>query len=232
MNDLLHTAMAHVGVALTAQQCDRFLRYHALLVEWNEKMNLTAITEAQEVFEKHFADSLIAAAHIKPGAKVIDVGTGAGFPGVPLLILRPDIELTLLDSLKKRLTFLDAVCRELGLQAELVHARAEDGGRRPELRDRFDCAVSRAVAALPVLTELVMPFVKPGGLGLCYKGPALKEEAEQSDRALKALCSRLKAVESVTLPWGERTVAVLQKTAATPRAYPRKAGTPAKQPLI
>jgi len=232
MKDLLNTAMAHVGVTLSDEQCAQFLRYHELLVEWNEKMNLTAITEAEEVFTKHFADSLIAAAHIKPHARVIDVGTGAGFPGVPLAILRPDIELTLLDSLNKRLTFLDAVCREIGVKAELVHARAEDGGRKPELRDGFDCAVSRAVAALPVLTELVMPFVKAGGLGLCYKGPALQQEAEQSQRALKALCCRVKQVDPVSLPWGERTVAVLQKTAATPRAYPRKAGTPAKQPLV
>ena len=231
MKELLVSAMAQAGVALTPAQQEQFLEYYRLLIEWNEKMNLTAITEAADVFQKHFADSLAAAPYVKQGAALIDVGTGAGFPGVPLLILRPDLKVTLLDSLQKRLRFLEEVCSRLGLSARLVHARAEDAGRDSGLRGTFDCAVSRAVAPLPVLLELVTPFLKVGGLALCYKGPGLSEELSGCSRALALLCCRVKEAPAFSLPWGERTLALIEKTGKTPPKYPRKAGTPAKEPL-
>ena len=149
---------------------ERFEIYQRLLGEWNERMNLTAITDPEEVAQKHFADSLAALPYLKAGMKVIDVGTGAGFPGVPLLIMEPKLELTLADSLQKRLTFLEALLRELDLKATLVHGRAEDLGQNRLYREKFDAAVSRAVANLPVLLELTTPFVRVGGTAIAYKG--------------------------------------------------------------
>ena len=217
---------------LTPEQEARFCRYYELLTEWNEKMNLTALKGHEDTAQKHFADSVPkeALALLKPGAKVIDVGTGAGFPGVPVLILRPDLEMTLLDSLNKRLIFLEEVLKELGLKATLLHARAEDAGRREDCRGKFDFALSRAVAALPVLTELTLPLLKQGGKAICYKGPAAGEEVAAAKRALDLLKGK-STIISADAPWGERRLVVIEKTAPTPKAYPRKAGTPSKNPL-
>ena len=162
MKDLLKKALPQADETAL----DRFEIYHRLLSEWNEKMNLTAITDPVAVAEKHFADSLAALPYLKPGMKVVDVGTGAGFPGVPLLIMEPGLELTLADSLQKRLTFLDALLKELGLKAALVHGRAEDLGQNKLYREQFDAALSRAVANLPVLLELTTPFVRVGGTAM------------------------------------------------------------------
>ena len=208
---------------------ERFEIYHRLLREWNERMNLTAITDPVEVAEKHFADSLAALPYLKPGMKVIDVGTGAGFPGVPLLIMEPGLDLTLADSLNKRLTFLEALLQELGLKAELVHGRAEDLGQNKLYRERFDGALSRAVANLPVLLELTTPFVKVGGMAIAYKGDGA-EELKNAKSAAFLLHVQLRTVE-LDSPLGKRCLIFADKIAPTPRSYPRKAGTPSKKPL-
>ena len=208
---------------------DRFEIYQRLLAEWNEKMNLTAITDPAEVAEKHFADSLAALPWLKPGMKVIDVGTGAGFPGVPLLIMEPSLDLTLADSLQKRLTFLDVLLQELGLKAELIHGRAEDLGQNKLYRERFDAALSRAVANLPVLLELTTPFVKVGGTAIAYKGDA-GAELENARSAAFLLHAQLRTVE-LDSSLGKRCLVFADKTAPTPKQYPRKAGTPNKKPL-
>ena len=180
---------------------------------------------------KHFADSVLPAALLPPGAKVIDVGTGAGFPGLPLRILRPDIQLTLLDSLQKRIGFLNALCQALGFaDVALLHARAEDAGRDPALRGRFDVALSRAVAPFPVLLELTVPFLKVGGKSLMYKGPQAQSELQEGENACKVLHCNTELLHYAP-PWGERYVIVAAKAGDTPKAYPRKAGTPAKSPL-
>ena len=208
---------------------DRFEIYQRLLSEWNERMNLTAITDPVGVAQKHFADSLAALPYLKPGMAVIDVGTGAGFPGVPLLIMEPRLQLTLADSLQKRLTFLDALLKELDLPAELVHGRAEDLGQDRRYRERFDGALSRAVASLPVLLELATPFVKVGGAAIAYKGDAVEELANARGAAF-LLHVQLRQVDLVS-DLGKRCLIFADKVAPTPRAYPRKAGTPNKRPL-
>lgn len=225
MKDLLKKALPQADETAL----DRFEIYHRLLSEWNEKMNLTAITDPVAVAEKHFADSLAALPYLKPGMKVVDVGTGAGFPGVPLLIMEPGLELTLADSLQKRLTFLDALLKELGLKAALVHGRAEDLGQNKLYREQFDAALSRAVANLPVLLELTTPFVKVGGAAIAYKGDAA-EELEKAKSAAFLLHVQLRQVELAS-DLGKRCLIFADKKAPTPKAYPRKAGTPNRKPL-
>ena len=225
MKDLLKKALPQADETAL----DRFEIYHRLLSEWNEKMNLTAITDPVAVAEKHFADSLAALPYLKPGMKVVDVGTGAGFPGVPLLIMEPGLELTLADSLQKRLTFLDALLKELGLKAALVHGRAEDLGQNKLYREQFDAALSRAVANLPVLLELTTPFVRVGGTAIAYKGDAA-EELESAKTAAFLLHVKLRGVD-LDSNLGKRCLIFADKIAPTPRSYPRKAGTPSKKPL-
>ncbi len=214
---------------LTPEQLARFETYYAMLADWNTRVNLTAITAPEDVAKKHFLDSLAAAPYLKPNASIVDVGTGAGFPGLPLLILRPDLKVTLMDSLQKRLVFLEAVCKELKLTAELVHARAEDAGQNPKYREKFDVALTRAVSALPVLCELTLPLVKVGGTSIAYKGDSA-EELAASKNALSVLHA---TAERVVIPadYGARELVILTKTGTTPKQYPRKAGTPAKNPL-
>ena len=225
MKDLLKKALPQADETAL----DRFEIYHRLLSEWNEKMNLTAITDPVAVAEKHFADSLAALPYLKPGMKVVDVGTGAGFPGVPLLIMEPGLELTLADSLQKRLTFLDALLKELGLKAALVHGRAEDLGQNKLYREQFDAALSRAVANLPVLLELTTPFVRVGGTAIAYKGDA-DQELESAKTAAFLLHVNLRSVD-LDSNLGKRCLIFADKIAPTPRSYPRKAGTPSKKPL-
>jgi len=214
---------------LSAEQLALFETYYAMLADWNTRVNLTAITEPEDVAKKHFLDSLAAAPYLKPSASIVDVGTGAGFPGLPLLIFRPDLKVTLMDSLQKRLVFLEAVCKELKLKAELVHARAEDAGQNPKYREKFDVALTRAVSALPVLCELTLPLVKVGGVSIAYKGDSA-EELAASGNALSVLHA---TAERVVIPadYGARELVILTKNGTTPKQYPRKAGTPAKNPL-
>ena len=233
----LERASARYGLPLDAKQIEKFGIYYRLLIEWNAKMNLTAITEPREVAVKHIVDSLTALRGIEErnSLRLIDVGTGAGFPGIPLKIVRPDLQLTLLDSLKKRVHFLETVVEALGLEgAECLHGRAEEAARQSALRERFDIAVSRAVARLPVLAEYLLPFVRIGGTAIALKGLHSEEEAKESERAVKILGGR--AIESipVVLPGlsDKRAVLLIKKERPTPKAYPRKAGKPAKEPLL
>ena len=235
---LLEAYAADLGVTLTDTQLAQFDRYAELLCEWNEKMNLTGITDPYGIVIRHFADSLTLVPFLPEGASLIDVGTGAGFPAVPAAIARPDIKVTLLDSLNKRLTFLNAVVEELGLSCVTVHARAEDGGHKAELRQRFDAATARAVAALPTLCEYCVPFVKKGGVFVALKGPESDNEIDVARKAAKALGAAHTKTVRVQVPAcpkdGEeifdRRLIVFEKTGDTPKAYPRPAAKIAKKP--
>ena len=238
--DLLARCTAPFGVEITPALCDRLDIYGRLLVEWNEKMNLTAITDPVGVTVKHFADSLAAAPLLPAGDfSLIDVGTGAGFPGVPLALLREDCRLTLLDSLNKRLVFLETLCKELGLPVTLVHARAEEGGQKPHLREQFDVATARAVAALPTLCEYCLPFVKVGGRFVALKGPDADREQEAARKAVDLLGGKVRTVSALTLPAQpeegvepmERRLLHIDKVRHTPPAYPRPSAKIAKRPL-
>lgn len=235
----LMDAAGEVGVSLTPEQADRFSLYASLLVEWNEKINLTAITDPRGIAVRHFADSLTLSPYLPAGAfSLIDIGTGAGFPGVPLAILRPDMELTLLDSLNKRLVFLKELCAALEIPVTLVHARAEQGGRLPALRERFDVATARAVAALPTLCEYCLPYVKVGGRFLAMKGPDVEAELAAAAPALRQLGGELRETAAVTLPPESpdappagRCLLWVEKTRQTPAAFPRPFAKIAKQPI-
>lgn len=239
--DLLREYTAPFGICPDDTACEKLEVYARLLVEWNEKMNLTAITQPEDIVLKHFADSLTPLPLLPQGTGIslIDVGTGAGFPGIPLAILRPDIKLTLLDSLNKRLVFLQEVCEKVGLSAVTVHARAEEGGRRPLLREQFDVATARAVAALPVLTEYCLPFVKVGGRFIAMKGPESDQERESAKRAIGLLGGKPPVTHSLLLPAYpkegveqlERRLYVVEKSRPTPPAYPRPSAKIAKAPL-
>lgn len=227
-------AKSVLGIKLKEEQARQFQRYLELLLERNESLNLTAITDPAEAAEKHFLDSLVPAAlcPIKEGAKLLDVGTGAGFPGLPLKILRPDLELSLLDGTGKKLAFLREVCGELGIQAQFLHKRAEEAGRDKVLRESFDVVISRAVAGLPVLAEYCLPLVKMKGYFLAMKGPAAGEELEQARQALDILGGTQHKLLTVSLPTaGERSIVQVRKLAFTPKSYPRHGGTIVKHPL-
>ena len=237
MNDfimILNGVLDEFDIRLGDAAKNQLKRYYELLVEWNEKMNLTALTEPHDVALKHFADSLTLFKYteIKEVATVIDVGTGAGFPGLVLKIARPDIRLTLLDSLNKRLSFLDTVCDELGLDGVVtVHSRAEDGSRT-ELRDSFDHAVARAVAPLNVLSEYCMPYVKVGGSFLAMKGKTAQEELAQAENAITRLGGQVSDKFFFALgDAGERGIIVINKVAPTPKEFPRKSKAIKNKPL-
>lgn len=215
----------------------RLLRYHALLLEWNSRMDLTAVTEEDEMIDRHYVDSLMALT--VPGllperGTLIDVGTGAGFPGLPLALALPECRVTLLDAQRKRLDFLQAVIDELGVtNVTLLHSRAEDGARLDQCRERFDVAVARAVAPLAVLAEYLLPYVKVGGKAICWKGPALAEELTQGRRAAFLLGGRADEPIPVAIPgrdW-QHLLLPIHKTQKTARQYPRRSGTPGKSPL-
>ena len=232
--DILIRTLDQFEIKLDETALDRLCRYSELLIEWNEKINLTALTAPEDIALKHFADSLLLLCYIdiENGARVIDVGTGAGFPGVVWKIARPDISLTLLDSLNKRLTFLDIVCSELGLSGvELIHSRAEDGSRT-KLRDSFDIAVSRAVASLNTLCEYDMPYVKVGGRFIAMKGKGADEELDSAQNAIKSLGGEMQAKHDFILgEAGERSIIEIKKIAPTPDDYPRKSKAIKNKPL-
>ena len=233
----LAKAAAEYGINLSDTQMEQYNRYFELLVEWNEKINLTAITEPKEVAIKHMIDSITAYDEnlFKDGTTVIDVGTGAGFPGLPLKIFCPEIKLTLMDSLNKRIKFLQTVVEELGLKdVECVHARAEEGARNKKYRESFDIAVSRAVARLPILCEYCLPFVKKGGHFIALKGMQYNDEADEATKAIKVMGGSKTEIRPVKLPEldDKRAVITITKTMPTPKAYPRKAGTPTKNPIV
>lgn len=234
MKNYIKKACSEIGIDLSETQISQFEKYYELLIDWNNKINLTRITEPEEVAIKHFADSLTLLNHydISENAKVIDVGTGAGFPGIPLKIARPDIQLTLLDSLNKRLVFLDEVCQAMGIDAEIVHARAEDGGRNPEHREMYDVAVSRAVARLNVLSEYCIPYVKLKGAFVAMKGPEMTEEIQEAEKAVSLLGGKIVKAEEFTIPDNSnRTIVVIEKQRFTINKYPRQGVKIKNKPL-
>ena len=205
-----------------------------LLIEWNEKINLTAITEPQEIILKHFVDSLTIAKYIEEGNTIIDMGTGAGFPGIPLKIYRNDVKVVLADSLNKRIKFLNEVIEKLQLKnIETIHCRAEELGKNKEYREKFDYATSRAVANLSTLSEYLLPFVKLNGSGIFMKTMEIDEELENAKKAIKILGGRIEKVDKFEIPESDlgRSIIIVKKEKQTPSKYPRKPGTPAKEPL-
>lgn len=233
--ELLKTSAEKMGIELSQNQLEKFDLYKKLLLEWNEKMNLTAITDYEGIAIKHFADSISVLPLIEnKNASLIDVGTGAGFPGIPLKIANDGFKVTLLDSLNKRITFLEEVKKELGItNLECIHSRAEDGGRNADLREKFDYCVSRAVARLSVLSEYCMPFVAVGGYFISLKGPDAAEELTEAQKAISVLGGKVEKVVEITIPESDlkHCAVVIKKIKSTPKAYPRKAGTAAKKPL-
>ena len=228
IKDLLQNYIKDYKITLTENQYEQFQKYFELLAEWNEKMNLTAITDESGVALKHFADSLslLNFVDIPQNSSLADVGTGAGFPGVVLKIARPDIKLTLIDSLNKRLVFLNEVCSQLGIDAEFIHSRAEDGARDEKLRESFDFVASRAVARMNVLSEYCLPYVKVGGAFCAMKGAQANEEFKESLNAINTLGGKLENKYFFELPenGGERAIAVVRKVRNTPQKYPRQSG--------
>jgi 16S rRNA (guanine527-N7)-methyltransferase len=233
--DLFQQGLTRLGIELSELQLQQFINYYEMLVEKNKVMNLTAITEFKEVIQKHFIDSLsIIRVHELSAEKILDLGTGAGFPGIPLKIVYPDLDIVLLDSLKKRIVFLDEVIMSLGLnKIKTLHGRAEDYGKMPEYREKFDLCVSRAVAKLSSLSEYCIPFIKKGGYFIPYKSGKIEEEIKQSEKAFHILGANLEKVEEFVLPGTdiERSLVVIKKVSTTPKNYPRSAGKPSKEPL-
>lgn len=220
------------GFEITEKQYAQFSAYAVALVEWNGKMNLTGITDPGGIAVKHFLDSILPLKFldIPEGESIIDVGTGAGFPGVPVKIYRPDLRLTLLDSLNKRVNFLSAACGEANVEAKFVHARAEEGGRNAAYREKFGAAFARAVAAMPVLAEYCLPFVKVGGIFAAMKGPS--ENYREGENAVKLLGGEIADVKEYALPGGDRRVLItVQKIKPTAEKYPRNGGQISKKPL-
>ncbi|NDO18239.1 16S rRNA (guanine(527)-N(7))-methyltransferase RsmG [Lachnospiraceae bacterium MD329] len=234
MKELLINGSEKLGIPLDGEQIDSLINYADILREWNEKINLTAITDNKGIAVKHFLDSLTVFGTGCVKGKVIDVGTGAGFPGLVLKIAKTEIELTLIDSLQKRINFLNDVCARLEIKdVETVHTRAEDGGRNRLYRGQFDTVVSRAVARLSVLSEWCMPFLKQGGYFLALKGPLADEELNDARRAIKILGGRLEDVFEADIPFTDlkHKIIIIKKVGQTPLKYPRKAGIATKTPI-
>ena len=234
--DIITKTSCEYGLTLTEAQVEKFNTYFELLVEWNEKINLTAITAPQDVAVKHMIDSLSCydESIFKQEAKIIDVGTGAGFPGLPLKIFRPDLKLTLFDSLNKRILFLQTVAEALGItDINFVHSRAEDGGKNKQLREQYDIAVSRAVARLNVLCEWSLPFVTVGGFFIALKGSQYSQEVDEARGALQLLGGEIAKIEKIKLPGLDdiRAGVYIKKIKKTPLSYPRRPGVAEKNPL-
>ena len=233
-NEGLLEKASTMGVRFSVEQMDKFYKYMNLLIEWNEKMNLTAIIEPNEIILKHFIDSITILKDIKDGLTIVDVGTGAGFPGIPLSIMNPTLKITLVDSLNKRLIFLQEVINELDLKnVELVHARAEEFGRNKKYREKFDVATSRAVANLSTLSEYLLPLVKINGKAISMKAGNASQEIEDAKKAIKTLGGNINNIEEFNLPQSDigRTIIIIDKIKETPGKYPRKPGTPSKEPI-
>ena len=223
---------AQYSIAVSDAQLEQLDIYAGLLVEWNERMNLTSITEPDEIETKHFLDCMLAAQLCKAGERIADVGTGAGFPGVVMKIMQPEIELTLIDSLEKRLTFLSEVGRQLGLDMKYVHARAEDAGHAQNLRESFNTTTARAVAPLNVLAEYCLPLTAVGGRLIAMKGRSAADEVECAWAAMELLGGTVAEEKKFILPDGsERQIIVINKVTATPEKYPRRANAIKKKPL-
>ncbi len=234
--ELMKSACDSVEMAFDEDKYNKFITYKNLLQEWNEKINLTAITEDEEVIKKQFIDCIKAfnEKQFKEAKTLIDVGTGAGFPGLPIAIMRDDLKVTLLDSLNKRVNFLNQVKNSLGLEnVTTIHSRAEDGARNKELREKFDIATSRAVANMAVLSEFCLPYVEVGGYFIALKGPAITDELNEAKNAIGTLGGKLVGVIEVSIEDTDlkHNLVVVKKVKETPKTYPRKAGSITKKPI-
>ena len=224
-----------IQIEISEEKVEKFYLYMKLLIEWNEKINLTAIIKPNEIITKHFVDSLTASKWIKNGSKVVDCGTGAGFPGIPLSVLREDCEFVLFDSLNKRVNFLNEVIEKLGLKnVKTIHARAEDLAYEKKYRGNFDVAVSRAVANMSTLLEYLLPFCKVDGMAICMKGANIEEELKNSKKALEILKGKVEKVDNFDLPFTDysRNIILVKKVGNISDKYPRRQGKPAKEPLM
>ena len=236
---IFNKGLEELGIELSNDQIEQFVKFYEMLVEKNKVMNLTGITEFNEVIVKHFIDSLalvkiIDKERLADDISIIDIGTGAGFPGIPLKIAFPEIKIALLDSLNKRINFLKEVSEELGFEnIEFIHGRSEDFGRNPQYREQFDICVSRAVANLATLSEFCVPFVKVGGSFVSYKAGDCGEEVSESVKAVEKMGGKIKTQLEYVVPTSDlnRVLLSIKKEKATPKSFPRKAGTPAKEPI-
>ena len=224
-----------INIELDKNQIEKFYKYMDLLIEWNEKINLTAITNRKDIIVKHFIDSLTIQRYLGDAVNIIDVGTGAGFPGIPIKIINPNLKVVLVDSLNKRINFLQEVIKKLNLDnIEVIHARAEDLGQNKKYREAFDIVTSRAVANMSVLSEYLLPLARVNGKCICMKGSDIEEELENSKYAINLLGGKIEQVDKFELSNERigRNIIIVKKLKNTPNSYPRKAGTPAKKPLI
>ena len=230
----LSKLLQEINIEINEEEINKFYNYMNLLLEWNEKINLTAITEQEDIILKHFVDSLTIYKYIEENKHVIDIGTGAGFPGIPLAISRNMSNFTLVDSLNKRINFLNEIKEKLCLEnVTNIHARAEEFGQNKKYREKFDVAVSRAVANLSVLVEYLLPVVKLGGKVICMKGSNIGDELKEAEFAISTLGGKVILKDEFCLPQSDikRNIIIIEKIKNTPSKYPRKAGTPVKDPL-
>ena len=233
-SDLMIDYGKEINIVFTEEQLQKFYQYMNLLIEWNEKINLTAIVEPKEIILKHFIDSLTIIKYIEPNKSVIDIGTGAGFPGIPVKIMREDLDITLLDSLNKRIHFLNEVIQKLELKnITAIHARIEEFAKNKQYRETFDVTTSRAVANLTTLSEYMLPMVELKGVAICMKGSEINEEISKSKNSIKLLGGKIDKIEEFTLPKSDnrRNLILIKKERQTPGKYPRKPGIPSKEPL-
>ena len=232
----LENGFKELNIRINKKSIDELLLFKDMLLEWNKKINLTSITDNQEIFIKHFLDSAtcMATGYIRDGFEVVDIGTGAGFPGLVLKVLNKKMNITLLDSLRKRTNYLENIVINLGLKnVEIIHGRAEEYGNKEDYREKYDIALSRAVASINVLLEYCLPYIREGGYFLCQKGPKFKDELKEAEKALKVLGGKINEVKEFILPGSDikRNIIVIKKIYKTPAKYPRKAGKPSSNPI-
>lgn len=233
--EYLSKILKEINITIKEEEINKFLEYERLLLEWNSKFNLTAITDEKEIIIKHFVDSLTINKFINKNEEIVDIGTGAGFPSIPLAIMNENCSFTLVDSLNKRISFLEEVKNKLNFKnVKTIHSRAEDFGRNEKNRETYDKAVARAVASMKVLVEYLLPTIKIGGTAICMKGNEIDEELEEAKFAINKLGGKIKEVEQFILPDTDfkRNIVIIEKVKNTPSAYPRRAGIPYKDPLF